>query len=143
MNDLPKSDVEIFTEALSLPKSERAQFLEQACAGDFELRKRVDALLKASEEVGEFLETPAQNTSPLKKFAPMPGAQPGDWIGHFKLLEQIGEGGCGVVFLAEQEEPIRRKVALKIIKPGMDTKSVIARFETERQTLASMDHPNI
>src|SRR5437667_12902446 len=66
-----------------------------------------------------------------------------DRIGHYKLLQQIGEGGCGVVFMAEQEEPVQRRVALKIIKPGMDTKSVIARFEAERQALALMDHPNI
>jgi serine/threonine protein kinase len=143
MDDLPKSDVEIFTEALSLPKSERAQFTEQACGGDSGLRKRVDALLNASEDVGEFLETPAPDTSTFKRSASATGAKPGDRIGHFKLLEQIGEGGCGVVFLAEQEEPFHRMVALKIIKPGMDTKSVIARFEAERQTLALMDHPNI
>src|SRR6185369_6711767 len=67
----------------------------------------------------------------------------GDRIGHYKLLQQIGEGGCGVVYMAEQQEPVRRRVALKIIKPGMDTKSVMARFEAERQALALMDHPNI
>jgi serine/threonine protein kinase len=71
------------------------------------------------------------------------GEKPGDWIGPYRLLEEIGEGGCGVVFLAEQEEPVRRRVALKVIKPGMDTKSVITRFEAERQALALMDHPNI
>src|SRR5439155_17478995 len=69
--------------------------------------------------------------------------KPGDRIGHYKLLQQIGEGGCGVVYMAEQEEPVRRRVALKIIKPGMDTKSVIARFGAEQQALALMDHPNI
>src|SRR6186997_2125045 len=73
----------------------------------------------------------------------LPTPEAGDRIGRYKLLQQIGEGGCGVVFMAEQEEPIRRKVALKIIKPGMDTKSVIARFEAERQALALMDHPSI
>ncbi len=71
------------------------------------------------------------------------GQKPGDRIGRYKLLQQIGEGGCGVVYKAEQEEPVRRMVALKIIKPGMDTKSVIVRFEAERQVLALMDHPNI
>jgi len=70
-------------------------------------------------------------------------AKPGDQIGRYKLLEQIGEGGCGVVFMAEQSEPIRRRVALKVVKLGMDTKEVIARFEAERQALALMDHPNI
>ncbi len=143
MDELPKTDVEIFTEALSLPKSSRTQFLGKACGGDSQLRKRVDALLTANDEVGEFLETPAQDTSTYKRSASGAGAKPGDRIGHFKLLEQIGEGGCGVVFLAEQEEPFHRLVALKIIKPGMDTKNVIARFEAERQTLALMDHPNI
>src|SRR5438874_2984355 len=69
--------------------------------------------------------------------------KPGDRIGHYKLLQQIGEGGCGVVYMAEQEEPVRRMVALKVIKLGMDTKQVIARFEAERQALALMDHPNI
>jgi serine/threonine protein kinase len=69
--------------------------------------------------------------------------KPGDKIGHYKLLQQIGEGGCGMVYMAEQEEPVRRRVALKVIKLGMDTKSVIARFEAERQALAMMDHPNI
>src|SRR5206468_4147224 len=69
--------------------------------------------------------------------------KPGDRIGHYKLLQQIGEGGCGVVYMAEQEEPVRRRVALKVIKLGMDTKNVIARFEAERQALAMMDHPNI
>ena len=71
------------------------------------------------------------------------GEKPGDRIGRYKLLQQIGEGGYGVVYMAEQEEPVRRQIALKIIKPGMDTKSVMARFEAERQALALMDHPNI
>jgi serine/threonine protein kinase len=69
--------------------------------------------------------------------------QPGDHIGHYKLLQKIGEGGCGTVYMAEQEEPVRRRVALKIIKLGMDTRQVVARFEAERQALAMMDHPNI
>src|SRR5687767_12778230 len=72
-----------------------------------------------------------------------PAEKPGDRIGRYKILQQIGEGGCGVVYMAEQEEPVRRRVALKVIKLGMDTKSVIARFEVERQALALMDHPNI
>src|SRR5262249_24712492 len=71
------------------------------------------------------------------------GEKPGDWVDRYKLLQQIGEGGCGVVFVAEQAEPVHRRVALKVVKPGMDTKSVIARFEAERQALALMDHPNI
>src|SRR5882762_1846437 len=69
--------------------------------------------------------------------------KPGDWIGRYRILQEIGEGGCGVVYMAEQEQPVRRRVALKVIKLGMDTKSVVARFEAERQALALMDHPNI
>ena len=87
------------------------------------------------------MERPAPETEALAE-APV-GEKTGDRIGRYKLLQQIGEGGCGVVYLAEQTEPVRRRVALKIIKPGMDTKSVMARFEAERQALALMDHPNI
>jgi serine/threonine protein kinase/WD40 repeat protein len=102
-------------------------------------------LLQAHEQAGDFLETPPTGLDQAKFVRPnVPLAeQPGDKIGHFKLLQQIGEGGCGVVYMAEQEEPVRRRVALKVIKLGMDTKSVIARFEAERQALALMDHPNI
>ena len=143
MNDSPNCDVEIFTDALALPRAERAAYLERACDGDGELRRKVEALLEGHDRVGDFLEHSPQTTSPRAKPGVAAGEKPGDRIGHFKLLQQIGEGGCGVVFMAEQEEPIRRRVALKIIKPGMDTKSVIARFEAERQALAVMDHPNI
>ena len=136
-------DVVLFTEALQLPESRRADFLRQQCAGDEELCHKVEALLRAHERSGGFLETPviglpaeSDRTTPI-------GEEPGDRIGRYKLLQQIGEGGYGVVFMAEQEEPVRRRVALKIIKPGMDTRSVVARFEAERQALALMDHPNI
>src|SRR5262249_6597107 len=101
------------------------------------------------ERAGDFLGRPAAERSSaaerLAKVAQVHAAteKPGDRIGHYKLLQQIGEGGYGVVYMAEQEEPVRRRVALKIIKPGMDTKNVIARFEAERQALALMDHPNI
>jgi len=134
--------LEVFTEAVQLPTEERVAFLERACAGDGELRQKVEALLRSNDRAGVFLEEPP-TASISEGRARISGEKPGDRIGHYKLLQQIGEGGCGVVFMAEQEEPVRRRVALKIIKPGMDTKSVIARFEAERQALAMMDHPNI
>jgi len=143
MNEPPDRDVEVFTEALKLPVGERAGFLERACAGDTELRRRVEALLKGHVKVGDFLEHSPHETSGQLKPTASVGEKPGDLVGRYKLLQQIGEGGCGVVFMAEQQEPVRRRVALKIIKPGMDTKSVIARFEAEGQVLALMDHPNI
>jgi len=122
-------------------ESERSEFLEAACQGNPTLRARIDALLHANEEAGEFLglRPPFQGTHltwPAEE-------RLGTLVGPYKLLEKIGEGGIAVVYMAEQEEPIRRKVALKIIKLGMDTKQVIARFEAERQALALMDHPNI
>ncbi len=143
MNDSPDRDVEVFTEALQLPAGERAAYLDCACSSDNGLRQRVEALLEGHDLVGNFLEQPAQNLPIQGGSGSSAGEKPGDRIGHFKLLQQIGEGGCGVVYMAEQEEPVRRRVALKIIKPGMDTKSVIARFEAERQALALMEHPNI
>src|SRR5262249_49567666 len=113
---------------------------DAACRGD--LRSQVQALLHASEKAGSFLECPLADLPETVDEA-VATERPGTVIGPYKLLEQIGEGGFGVVFMAEQEEPIRRKVALKLIKPGMDTRQVIARFEAERQALALMDHPNI
>jgi eukaryotic-like serine/threonine-protein kinase len=131
---------ELFLKALKLSSpEERAAFLAQACAGKPELRAQVDSLLEAHQQAGSFLEDPATATMPERPVAERPGTV----IGPYKLLEQIGEGGFGVVYMAEQERPMRRKVALKIIKPGMDTRQVIARFEAERQALALMDHPNI
>jgi serine/threonine protein kinase len=142
MSGIPNRDLEIFTAALQLPVGERAAFLERICGIDSEVRERVEALLKTHARLGDFLEQPpAEPTKPRPGIAA--GESLGDRIGRYKLLQQIGEGGCGVVYLAEQDEPVRRRVALKIIKPGMDTKTVIARFEAERQTLAIMDHPNI
>jgi serine/threonine protein kinase len=143
MNDSPNRDVEMFTQALQLPRAERAAYLERACGGDAELRRKVEALLEGHDQVGDFLEDSPQSILPKSRSGVFAGEKPGDRIGHYKLLQQIGEGGCGVVFMADQEEPVRRRVALKIIKPGMDTKSVIARFEAERQALALMDHRNI
>src|SRR6266852_6085336 len=130
---------EIFSQALEKqPPAEREKFLAEACKGQPELRAQVESLLRAHEQAGDFL----GQTIPLPSsdFEMQP---PGTMIGRYKLLEKIGEGGFGVVYMAEQQEPVQRKVALKIIKPGMDTREVIARFEAERQALALMDHPNI
>jgi eukaryotic-like serine/threonine-protein kinase len=132
------SDSEIFRVAAKLPPERRSAFLEQACAGDCSLRADVESLLRAHDQPGSFLQSPASATITLPD-----RVQPGDTIGPYKLREQIGEGGFGIVYVAEQEHPVRRKVALKVIKPGMDTKDVIARFEAERQALALMDHPNV
>ena len=117
-------------------------FLDQACAGDVRLRGEVEKLLRARSEMGTFHEPPRPAALATAR-APEIGERPGTIIGPYKLLEQIGEGGFGLVFMAEQQQPVRRKVALKILKPGMDTRQVIARFEAERQALALMDHPNI
>ncbi len=133
---------------------ERAAYVDQACAGDADLRRRVERLLDAHPKVGGFLEKPAvaAATQPSAEEAvqeaatlpPRPISEgPGSRIGPYKLLQQIGEGGMGVVYMAEQERPVHRRVALKIIKPGMDSDLVIARFEAERQALAMMDHLNI
>src|SRR5207247_831603 len=127
----------------ALPPEERAACLDQACGGDAALRHRVEILLNA-HAAGAFLEEPAAAVTAhiLQVFPPI-SERPGDKVGRYKLLQQIGEGGCGVVYMAEQTEPVQRRVALKIIKLGMDTKQVIARFEAERQALALMDHANI
>src|SRR6266404_6356392 len=144
MNEEPSDrDVEILAEALGLPPSERAAYLDRACREDVVLRRKVEALLQAHERAGDFLKKPPAALALAKEQENATYEKAGDQIGRYKLLQQIGEGGCGVVFMAEQLEPIRRRVALKVVKPGMDTKSVIARFEAERQALALMDHPNI
>jgi len=133
----------IFLEALDCPSDgERRAFLDRACEGDTTLRSRIDALLVAHQDAGNFLEEPVP-TPTVTWSNPTPLEAPGTVIGPYKLMEPIGEGGMGVVYVAEQARPVRRRVALKIIKPGMDTKQVIARFEAERQALAMMDHPNI
>jgi serine/threonine protein kinase len=121
---------------------ERAAFLDQACADDRLLRQRIERLLKAHEPADSFLEHRPPCLGGTVDEQPLT-EQPGTVIGPYKLLQQIGEGGMGIVFMAEQQHPVRRKVALKIIKPGMDSAQVIARFEAERQALALMDHQNI
>jgi eukaryotic-like serine/threonine-protein kinase len=136
----------IFAAALEISHPvQRAQYVAEACGADAKLRSEVESLLAASAQASGFLEemptvvagAMVSGSGSLKE------EQPGDRIGRYKLLEQIGEGGFGVVWMAEQTEPVRRRVALKIIKLGMDSKQVVARFEAERQALALMDHPNI
>src|SRR5688572_5260110 len=133
--------IELFNEAKAKRAgAEREAFLSEACGSDSHLKEQVLSLLRAEADEGDsdFLKR-----TPLIRSTALITEKPGDKIGRYKLLQQLGEGGCGVVYMAEQEEPVRRRVALKIIKLGMDTKSVIARFEVERQALAMMDHPNI
>ena len=117
--------------------------LDERCAHDPELRERVRALLRAHREPGSFLDQPALLPGSDLTVDHSPTETLGDQIGPYKLVEKIGEGGMGVVYLATQSEPVRRKVALKVIKPGMDSRQVVARFEAERQALALMNHPNI
>src|SRR5947208_2882787 len=144
MNEPERREEVVFEAALRLSAHQRAEYLDQTCGGDTELRRRVDALLGAFERAGGFLKEPATPAHARTVAVSRPPTEkPGDRICRYKLLEQIGEGGCGIVYVAEQEEPVRRRVALKVIKLGMDTKQVIARFDAERQALALMDHPNI
>jgi eukaryotic-like serine/threonine-protein kinase len=147
MNETADRTESIFAAAVALPSAEeRAAYLDQACAGDPALRQQIEGMLKAHEQASHFLDRPAPKPEPSPEtvgYVPA-GEQVGTVIaGRYKLMEQIGEGGMGTVWVAEQTEPVRRKVALKLIKAGMDSKSVLLRFEAERQALALMDHPNI
>jgi serine/threonine protein kinase/WD40 repeat protein len=137
-------DQAVFEVARKIHDGETRQaYLLQVCEGNPAMAKRVAALLKAHDQEDSFLENPPPGLSSTATIdAPML-EKPGSTIGPYKLLQQIGEGGMGVVYMAEQSHPLKRRVALKIIKPGMDTKQVVARFEAERQALAMMDHPNI
>ncbi len=138
--NLPKS---IFLNALELPSgSEREAYLDAQCGQDVALRREVEELLSHHKQMGDFLEPTAVVIGPSAEPGQLAG-QPEQTIGRYRLLGVIGEGGVGVVYLAEQAEPVCRRVALKILKPGMDTREVTARFESERQALALMDHPNI
>jgi eukaryotic-like serine/threonine-protein kinase len=140
---------EWFAQAVELDAADRAGFVERVCAGDEEMRRRFLALLEGLGAGPGFLnEEPATrlDLAALPSQSPQPMAEEGDIglvIGHYKLLELIGEGGCGMVYVAEQREPVRRRVALKLIKPGMDSKALTARFEAERQAIAMMEHPHI
>src|SRR5262245_44344475 len=141
----PAADAKsIFGKALELEPTARAAYLDEVCAGYPSLRARIDGLLNAHGQAGEFMRPPiaAVAAGITGSYEPLTEG-PGTRIGPYKLREQIGEGGMGLVFVAEQEEPVRRKVALKIIKPGMDSKQVVARLEAWRQGLAMMDHTNI
>jgi serine/threonine protein kinase/tetratricopeptide (TPR) repeat protein len=150
------SESQVFADALKLPTpAERAAYLDRACAGDPGLRAGVEALLRAHASDPGFLEPPAGSlagttdppaaTGPAATTSqPVAAERPGAVLaGRYKLLEPIGEGGMGEVWMAQQTEPVRRLVAVKLIKPGLDSKQVLARFEAERQALALMDHPNI
>src|SRR5262245_42721190 len=119
----------IFHEALELPPEQREGFLRQACGEDAELHREVTALVRASGVADRWL----KESPPGATLSVAITEAPGTVIGRYKLREKVGEGGCGVVYVAEQEEPVRRRVALKIIKLGMDTRAVVARFEAERQ----------
>ncbi|HEX2838573.1 MAG TPA: serine/threonine-protein kinase [Phycisphaerales bacterium] len=135
---------DIFAAVVEVPTGERSAMLDRACAGDAALRARVEDLLRVHDAGAAFLANPTQHERAGKSTAVGPITEgPGSRVGRYKVLQLIGEGGFGSVFLAEQSEPVRRRVALKIIKLGMDTRSVIARFEAERQALALMDHPHI
>jgi serine/threonine protein kinase/Tfp pilus assembly protein PilF len=137
------SDREIFDAALAFADpAQRSAYLDQACAGDAALKKQIEGLLDMHAQLGSFLESPAVAEG-MTVDQPASPERPGTVIGLYKLLQQIGEGGMGTVWMAEQTQPVQRKVALKIIKAGMDSRHVLARFEAERQALALMDHPNI
>src|SRR5262245_18937758 len=138
----PKADAKaIFLAALECEGAEAlTSFLDQACGSDAALRRRVEELLQAHRDAGGFLG--ASENAESTRDDPVT-ERPGTMIGPYKLLEEIGEGGMGTVWMAQQTEPVKRLVAVKLIKAGMDSRQVIARFEAERQALALMDHPNI
>jgi serine/threonine protein kinase/tetratricopeptide (TPR) repeat protein len=139
-------ELALFVLATSKPAAERAAFLDRECGADAGLRARLDELLAAHEQPDGVLDAGPEKIKATMKLdlAIEPVDEIiGQKIGRYKILEKVGEGGCGVVYVAEQSEPVRRRVALKVIKLGMDTKAVVARFEAERQALAMMDHPNI
>jgi serine/threonine protein kinase/TolA-binding protein len=147
MDERYQREESLFAEAQSLPPAARAAFLREACAPDAEMRFRLEALLREHDDAANLMDQPPERE--LAEAARDLGGTalsveaPGSRIGRYKLIKKIGEGGCGIVYTAEQQEPVRRLVALKIIKLGMDTQTVIARFEAERQAQAMMDHPNI
>ena len=149
MNPDSQREAALFETAVQLFGTARATFLDGACHGNPALRQRLEALLAANDSKDSFLEPeapkPASGPAGTMKLElpDEPDEAVGQTLGRYKLMERLGEGGCGVVYVAEQTQPVRRRVALKVIKLGMDTKQVVARFEAERQALAMMDHPNI
>src|SRR5262245_60242214 len=143
MSTNPVSPETIFGNAINIASDdERAAYLARACGEDAGLRRAVEQLVVNHFRAGTFLNEAAAPFAPTITEPSLP-EKSGTQIGPYKLLEQIGEGGFGIVFMAEQQHPVRRKVALKVLKPGMDTRQVIGRFEAERQALALMDHPHI
>jgi serine/threonine protein kinase/TPR repeat protein len=145
MNERTTKIESIYLAVMDLPSpDERERYLNDACADDPALRRKVDALLQSAQAAEVFFQA-GREACRVSEAAPVPvlTEKPGDRIGRYKLFQKIGEGGMGVVYMAEQREPVVRKVALKIIKLGMDTRQVVGRFEAERQALALMDHPNI
>src|SRR5579863_7497554 len=140
----PSPAEDIFFAALekSTP-ADRAAYLDVACGEDGNLRQRVERLLAAHPQIGSFLDPVGRAFDPTAVYQGTPELTGQVVAGRYKLLERIGEGGMGEVWVADQLEPIHRRVALKLIKPGMDSRSVLARFAAERQALALMDHPNI
>ncbi len=150
--DLQKARALFLHAVGKLPPEQWDGYVAAACGGDAELEQQVGQLLQVHREAGSFLDRPAAAVGATGVFTPVPGEEagaapvrerPGTVIGPYKLLQQIGEGGMGTVWMAEQTHPVQRKVAIKVIKAGMDSKQVIARFEAERQALALMDHVNI
>ena len=141
----PNREELLFQLALSKPAAERAAWLDRECGDDPALRHRLEALLAAHDAPDELSPgtKPAAKATMKLDLSDAPDEAVGQTLGRYKLMERLGEGGCGVVYVAEQTQPVRRRVALKVIKLGMDTKAVVARFEAERQALAMMDHPNI
>ncbi|MBM4090610.1 MAG: serine/threonine protein kinase [Planctomycetes bacterium] len=143
MTDAVDRAKSVFLNALEIQsEAERAAYLQAECGDNTALRREVDALLDHAQRLGGFLADGDRQDNPTAD-QPMVSERPGAQIGPYKLLQELGEGGMGMVFLAEQKQPVQRRVALKIIKPGMDTRQVIARFEAEEKALAVMDHPNI
>ena len=157
MNEADRHLMTLFSAALGCGTAgERAAYLDEACGDDRGLRDRVEALLRAHDRPGRFLDSGGATDAIDRADSPPsgleilstvphdpPAGRPGAMIGPYRLLQVIGEGGMGTVYMAEQAEPVRRRVALKVVKPGMDSRQVLARFEAERQALAMMDHPNI
>ena len=142
MSSEAKGPETIFAEAIEIESADqRAAYLDNACGKNPRLRRDIEKLVMDHFRAGNFLEKPAaQMAATIEQ--PV-SESPGTIIGPYKLLQKLGEGGMGVVYMAEQSEPVERRVALKVIKPGMDTGQVIARFEAERQAVAMMDHPGI
>jgi serine/threonine protein kinase len=136
----PLNELDLVLATLDLAPEKRIAYLVQACGDNASFRARVLDLVRNAEASGSFMGRPALERMPETQ---MHGIKIGDRLDRYRLMEQIGEGGMGIVYVAEQVEPVRRKVALKVIKPGMDSKSVLARFDAERQALAMMDHQNI